>query len=97
MAFGGSGVARVGDGAQDRVAAGFVDVAHVEREPDARGDGVDVAGEDVALADGGYGVDGSGGEGGGFNGENDFGGGGEGVSAVGHEECGRRGLQSLRW
>ena len=75
------------DGLHDALAAGGVGVADVELEDDAAGDGVDGAGMDVAGADGGYGVDGAGGEGVAFDGENELGGGAEGVAAVGHQEC----------
>ena len=51
------------DGGEDGVAALLVDVADVEREADAGGDGVGGAGEDVAEAYGGYGVWSAGGEG----------------------------------
>ena len=74
------------DGLHDALAAGGVGVADVELQGDAAGDAVDGAGMDVAGADGGYGVDGSGGEGVFFDGENEFGGGAEGVAAVGHQE-----------
>ena len=74
------------DGLHDGLAAGGVGVADVELQGDAAGDAVDGAGVDVAGADGGYGVDGSGGEGVAFDGEDEFGGGAEGVAAVGHEE-----------
>ena len=70
----------------DAFAAGGVGVADVDLQGDAAGDAVDRAGVDVAGADGGDGVDDAGGEGVLFDREDDFGGGAEGVAAVGHQQ-----------
>ena len=78
------------EGGHDGVAAGDVGVAYVEHEGDAGGDGVDGAGVDGDRTDGGDRICGAGGRVGGegvaFDGEGEFGGGAEGVAAVGHEE-----------
>ena len=78
------------EGGHDFVAAGYVGVANVEGEGDAGGDGVDGAGVDRDGAYGGYRVRGARGgvgvEGVTLDGEDEFGGGAEGVAAVGHEE-----------
>ena len=74
------------DGLHDALAAGGVGVADVELQGDAAGHAVDRAGIDVAGADGGDGVDDAGGERVLLDGEDDLGGGAEGVAAVGHEQ-----------
>src|ERR1700744_1074205 len=73
------------DCGENAIAAGGVDVADIDFKLDARGDGVDCAGKDFADAGGCYGIDGSGGFGGGFYVENDFRGGGESIAARGHQ------------
>ena len=70
-----------------RVAPGIIDVAHIHLQPDAAGDAVDRARENVADADGRHGVARAGGSGGGFYGERDFGGGEKGIAAVRHQHC----------
>ena len=63
-----------------------IGVADVELQDDAAGNAVDRAGIDVAGADGGDGVDRAGGEGVFFDGEDEFGGGAERISTVGHQQ-----------
>ena len=67
-------------------AARGVSVADIDLQGDAAGDAVDGAGVDIAGADGGDGVDDAGGERVFLEGENDLGGGAEGVAAVGHQQ-----------
>src|ERR1700679_2665081 len=74
------------NGLHDRFAAVRIRIADIELQDDAAGDAVDCAGVDRAGADGGYGVDRSGGESMFFDGENKFGGRTERVFAIGHQE-----------
>ena len=74
------------DGLHYGLAAARVCVTNIELQNDTAGHAVDRAGVDIAGSDGGYGVDGSCGEGVSFDRENEFGGGTEGVFAIRHQE-----------